>query len=204
MIRYISLQENFKCYILFWEDIVQPIRSNENTFNMLFGKVVYDDNRARKLHDVSTLKTLFSNIDIDHVQKVLEDDLPEQVTPDFICYSDAFDECWRACTIDFYDKSLKNVVDTFYTCWDELSSVICNAFQPINGGLIYGLCKNCCEHNYNSTVNEIDALRRCTYQALLKMVKYITEHCSCVDLCELNEIARRRRQHIINHIKGLY
>lgn len=141
-------------------------------------------------------------------QKNLEEYLPEQVTPDFVLYFDAFDECWRACTTDFHDKSLKNVVEKFYMCWNNLSSVTCNAFQPINGGLLYGLHRdydnlNYNENNYDLIKNKIDVLRRSTYQALLEMVKYIMEYYPYVDLRELSEIAIKRRQHVQNYINSL-
>lgn len=37
---------------------------------MLFGRTMYDDDNTRKLHDIETLNTLFSNIDIDCVKKI--------------------------------------------------------------------------------------------------------------------------------------
>ena len=204
IVRCISLEKGIQCYILFWDDIMQHIKLKQEVFNMLFLGSVYAD--SKEMSDIAVLNRLLSSVDINSVQKTLEDQLPEYIAPEFAIYFEMFDECYKSITTSFYNNELDAVVRRFFECWVSLTSMTYTEFQPLNGGLIYGFYKDYDTFNfaeYEEKVKIINQLKIDMCKSLFEMISYIKNRYPSVDLDELSLNAVRTRQRVAQYIKNL-
>lgn len=202
IVRCKSLEESFQCYILFWEDIMQQIQSRKDVFAMLFPECLYGDEKV--IHDIKVIENLFSTIDLNLIQKTLEEYLPEYILFDFAQYFDAFDECWRSCLSSFYDQRLNDVVGRFYECWNALTSETCIEFQPLNGGMLCGFDKGSPSFRYGvyeEKIHRIQSLKEQMFRSLVEMIQYINNQYPCVDLAKLSLNAIETKQKIACQFK---
>lgn len=202
MVRCITFDEGIQCYILFWDDIMQYIKTREDVFNMLFVNSIYTD--SRDIHDITIINKLFSTVDVSSIQKTLEEQLPEFIAPEFALYFDAFNECYQCVTTYFYNSDLDIIVRKFFECWNSIILVTCIEFQPLNGGLIYGFYKNNSTFNYvehEVKIKKINQLRMDMYKSLFDMVNFIKNNYPIVNFDELKLNAIRMRQSVEQHKK---
>lgn len=203
-VRFMTLDEGIQCYIWFWDDIIEHIKSKEDVFNMLFANSMYTD--SKDIHDITIINKLLSTVDVSSIQKTLEEQLPEFITPEFTIYFDAFNESYQCVTTYFYNSDLDTIVRNFYECWNSIILVTCIEFQPLNGGRIYGFYRNYSTFNtveYEEKIKKINQLRIDMHKSLFDLVAFIKNKYPIVNLDELSLNAIRMRQSAEKYIKSL-